>query len=260
MPQKKVRLEDLFSLKKSGTTISALTAYDYFTGRVCEAAEVDIVLVGDSVMHVVYGEEDTFGATVAIMERHTRAVRKSVEKSFLAVDMPFLSYPDLESAVSNAKQLLSAGAEAVKMEGGGGMIPIIEKLVSSGVVVFGHLGFTPQHVHRLSGYKMQGKTKPDKAFLLAEAQRLEKAGISLLVLEMMPNDISKKISETLSIPVIGCGAGKDCDGQILVFHDLFGMSPYKPSFAKEYEDVEKQFVAVVEKYIGEVRKGQFPST
>lgn len=256
----KITIRTVRDKKVKGEKIVALTAYDYPTAKILDSLGIDIILVGDSLGNVVLGYESTLPVTMEEMLHHTRAVKRGVKNALLVGDMPFLSYqPSIEEGIRNAGLFLKAGAEAVKIEGGRQFISLIERLTQTGIPVMGHLGLTPQWVNSFGGYRIQGRTAKDALTLLEDALLLEKAGIFALVLEGMPAQVAKLITESLSIPTIGIGAGMHCDGQILVFHDLFGLGDFIPKHAKVMVDLKAAISDGVKKYIEEVRQGSFPA-
>lgn len=255
----KVTIRTIKEKKAKGEKIVALTAYDYPTAKILDAVGIDIILVGDSVGNVVLGYDNTLPVTMEEMLHHTRAVKRGVKSALLVGDMPFLSYQtSIEEGIRNAGLFLKAGAEAVKIEGGREFIPLIEKLTHSGIPVMGHIGLTPQWIHSFGGYRIQGRTAKDALALMEDALLLEKAGIFALVLEGVPVQVAKLITESLSIPTIGIGAGKYCDGQILVFHDLFGWGDFIPKHSKVMVDLKAIISEGVQRYIEEVKQGVFP--
>lgn len=216
-----------------------LTAYDYPFAKILDEAGVDIILVGDSLGNVALGYRNTLPVTMQEMIIHTRGVSRAVERAMIVADMPFGSFQKGSTdALSNAVKLVKAGAEAVKIEGAE-YLDAIRKIIKAGIPVMGHLGLTPQSVYKLGGYRVQGKGKREKKKILSDAKRLEKAGCFAIVLEMVPDDLAKKISKTLKIPTIGIGAGPYCDGQVLVTNDLLGLSVWMPSFVKPRINLRK---------------------
>jgi 3-methyl-2-oxobutanoate hydroxymethyltransferase len=242
--------------------IACLTAYDYPTARLLDEAGVDIVLVGDSLAMVVLGYESTLPVTLEEMLHHTRAVRRGVQRALVVADMPYGSYhADSAEAVRNAIRFVKeAGAEAVKIEGGERRMELILRLVEAEIPVMGHIGLTPQSVHALGGFRVQGKTEEAAEQLLRDARAVEAAGAFSVVLESIPREVAAHITAELRIPTIGIGAGPDCDGQILVLHDLVGMSfGHTPKFARRYADVGQIISQAAAEYCRDVRQGQFPS-
>jgi len=248
--------------KKGKEKITALTAYDYPTAIALDRAGIDIILVGDSLAMVVLGEETTLKATMEIMLHHLRAVTKGVKKALVAVDMPFGSYHTSEEiAVENAIRMIREGdAEAVKIEGVEGKERIIEKIVKAEIPVIGHIGLTPQSVIKMGGYKIQGKTEEEIKKLIEQAKTLENLGAFSIVLESIPEETAKEITGSVEIPTIGIGAGRFCDGQILVLHDLIGLNYDKvPSFVREYANIKGMIEKAVKNYISDVKNEKFPS-
>ncbi len=255
----KITIRTIKEKKAKAEKIVALTAYDYPTAKILDAVGIDIILVGDSLGNVVLGYENTLPVTMEEMLHHTRAVKRGIRNALLVGDMPFLSYQtSVEEGIRNAGLFIKAGAEAVKIEGGRQFIPLIERLTRSGIPVMGHIGLTPQWIHSFGGYRIQGRTAKDALALLEDAHLLEKAGVFSLVLEGVPVEVAKLITESLSIPTIGIGAGMHCDGQILVFHDLFGWGDFVPKHAKVMIDLKAVISEGVRRYIEEVRQGIFP--
>ncbi len=256
----KITIRTIKEKKLKGEKITALTAYDYPTAKILDSMGIDIILVGDSLGNVVLGYESTLPVTMEEMLHHTRAVKRGIKNALLVGDMPFLSYQQsIEEGIRNAGLFIKAGAEAVKIEGGRQFIPLVEKLTQLGIPVMGHIGLTPQWIHSFGGYRIQGRTARDALTLLEDAVLLEEAGIFSLVLEGVPVQLAKLITENVSIPTIGIGAGPYCDGQILVFHDLFGLGDYIPKHAKVIVDLKEIISEGVRKYIEEVNSGVFPA-
>jgi 3-methyl-2-oxobutanoate hydroxymethyltransferase len=254
-----------FKARKGKGRISMSTAYAHWEAKFLAASPVDCVLVGDSVATVVDGEPTTFAATPEIIARHTAAVARGLggidSKKFLIADFPYLAArKGIAPAVECATLLMRAGAHAVKIEGIDGHDDVIRHLVQSGVPVIGHLGLTPQSVHALGGYKVQGKTDATAADLLRQARALEAAGASGLVLECVPADVARTITEALTIPVIGIGAGPHTDGQVLVFHDLLGLNPgFSPKFVRPFADGNKLVTTGLSSFAESVTDGTFPT-
>ncbi|MDI3254694.1 MAG: 3-methyl-2-oxobutanoate hydroxymethyltransferase [Bacillota bacterium] len=258
----KVTFQTLQEKKQQGKPITALTAYDYATARLVDEAGVDLLLVGDSLAQVVLGYDTTLPVTVDEMLHHTRAVRRAVKHAIVAADMPYGSYHvGVQEGVRNAARFLKeAGAEAVKIEGGASRAELVERLTDAEVPVIGHLGLTPQSVHRMGGYKVQGKSVAAADTLLRDALALEAAGAVLMVLEGMPREVAQHITQRLNIPTIGIGAGPDCDGQILVFHDLVNLSFAKPAkFVRQYGDAAALFRSAIDGYVRDVERRNFPT-
>jgi 3-methyl-2-oxobutanoate hydroxymethyltransferase len=258
----KRRVYHFRKFKEEQRRIVFVTAHDYPSGLVADAADVDAVLVGDSLGMVALGFENTIPVTMEVMLHHTAAVRRAVKYAFLVADMPFLSYQtSVEDAVRNAGRFVrEAGAEAVKLEGCFEVLPAIERILAAGIPVLGHIGLLPQSIHRLGGYKIRGKTEADTEELLKEAKTLEAAGVFAIVLEAVMAPAAELITRELKIPTIGIGAGSNCDGQVLVFGDVVGLTPMRPPrFAKRYANVLDQMTQAVAQYAKEVREGQFPN-
>jgi 3-methyl-2-oxobutanoate hydroxymethyltransferase len=256
----KTTTHSLKEMKIAGKKIAILTAYDNPTAKLLDEAGLDMILVGDSLGNVVLGYENTIPVTMDEMLYYTKAVTRAVKNAMVIGDMPFMSYHlNPEQALSNASRFVKeGGANGVKIEGDQ-YIAAIEKIISSGIPVMGHLGFTPQHVNQIGGYRVQGKSNEDAKAIFNSAISLEKAGVFSLVLEMVPAALAKEISEKLSIPVIGCGAGPYCDGQVLVINDILGLSMNgMPKFAKKYADLNAEMKKAVAGYISDVRGGHFP--
>lgn len=257
----KVTVPDIRKMKERGEKIAALTAYDYSFARIVDQAGVDILLVGDSLGSVIQGQTSTLPVTLEDMIYHTRAVVRGAGRALVVTDMPFLSFQiSVEEAKRNAGRFLQeAGAEAVKVEGGVAMLETIEAIVRIGIPVMGHVGLTPQSIHRFGGYKVQGKEKEQREAVLKDALAVEEAGAFSVVLESIPMDLAKEITRRLTIPTIGIGAGVNCDGQVLVIHDMLGLFDlYTPKFVKRYADLKGTMTEAVKKYIAEVKDKKFP--
>jgi len=257
---KQLTAPDIQALK-GRKKIVAVTAYDYATGCIADAAEPDLVLVGDSLGMVVMGLPDTLGVTMEDMLHHCRCTARAVRHALLVGDMPFLSYhAGVEQAVLNAGRFLKEGnTRAVKLEGGRAVLPQVRAIVASGIPVVGHIGLTPQHVAGFGGFKAQGKTAEAARILLEDARALADAGCFALTLEAMPREVAARITEAVPIPTIGIGAGPDTDGQVLVFHDLLGLfDRFVPKFVKQYAQLFGPAVEAVRAYAEEVRRGTFP--
>jgi len=259
-PPDKLTTVRIVRKKAKAERIVCLTAYDYPSARILDAAGVDLILVGDSAANVVYGMATTLTIGMDEMVYHTRAVAAGVKRALLVADMPFLSYQvSVEQAVANAGRFLQAGAEAVKVEGAGPIVPVVKRLVELGIPVIGHLGLTPQSVHKLGGYRLQARKIEDQELLLADARALTEAGCFSIVLEKVPAEVAKRVTAEVSIPTIGIGAGPDCDGQVLVLHDMLGMSDASPlRFVKQYAHLHSDILKAVSAYAEEVRSGKFP--
>lgn len=259
---KKVTVSTIQKYKDNNEKFSVLTAYDYSTAKYIDEAGIDIVLIGDSLAMVALGYETTHSVGIKEMSIFTKAVAKGVQRAMVVTDMPFLSYhTDVSSAVKNCGQMIKLGANAVKIEGfNEHILNVIRRLVETGIPVMGHLGFTPQFLNTLGGYKIQGKTREAAEEILKQAKELEKAGVFSIVLEMVPQESAKYISENLRVPAISCGAGKYCDAQVLVSDDVFGkFSDFKPKFARQYGDMKSLIFECAKKFDEDVKSGNFPS-
>jgi 3-methyl-2-oxobutanoate hydroxymethyltransferase len=257
-----VKKPTVLELRRSkGARLAMLTAYDFPTAKLVAEAGIDLILVGDSLGMVVLGYDSTVPVTMDDMVHHTRAARRGAPQAFLVADLPFLSYGTLDEALANSARLMKdAGADSVKLEGGAEVAPLVEGLVRAGVPVLGHVGLTPQTASALGGYRLQGKDEDNARRILQGAQALEAAGCWGVVLELVPAPLAKLITERISIPTIGIGAGAQCDGQVLVFHDLVGMfSGFTPTFVKRYTEAGTAIRDAVAQYADEVRSGAFPS-
>lgn len=258
---KKITVNTIRKYKENGEKFSVLTAYDYSTAKYIDEAGIDIVLIGDSLAMVALGYETTHSVGVDEMMIFTRAVAKGVNHAMVVTDMPFLSYhTDIASAVKNCGEMIKVGANAVKIEGVSDYIlDVMKRLIASGIPVMGHLGFTPQFINTLGGYKIQGKTQDATEELLRQAKELEKVGVFSIVLEMVPQESAKYITENLSVPTISCGAGKYCDAQVLVSDDVFGkFSDFKPKFARKYGDMKSLIFNCAKQFNDDVKSSKFP--
>jgi 3-methyl-2-oxobutanoate hydroxymethyltransferase len=245
---------------KKGARLAMLTAYDYPGARLVAEAGIDLILVGDSLGMVVLGYDSTLPVTVDDMAHHTRAVRRGAPEAFVIADLPFLSYATPEQALAAAARLMKdAGADSVKLEGGEEVVPVVQALVRAGVPVLGHVGLTPQTASALGGYKLQGKDEAAAKRILEGAAALERAGCWGVVLELVPAPLAKLVTQRIGIPTIGIGAGGDCDGQVLVFHDVIGMfAGFTPTFVKRYTEAGAAIREACARYAEEVRSGAFP--
>ncbi len=258
----KVTIATLADKKSRREPITCLTAYDYATARLVDEAGIDIILVGDSLAQVVLGYDSTLPVTMEEMLHHTRAVRRAVKRAFLIADMPYASYHvSPEEAVRNATQFVKyGGAEAVKLEGGEKRIEIVNRLVDAEIPVMGHIGLTPQSVNTMGGYKVQGKTLKAIEQLMRDAVALDEAGVCSLVLEGIPREVAAMITAEVSTPTIGIGAGPDCDGQVLVVHDLVGLTFTPPAkFVRRYADVGSVMREAIEGFKSDVVEGKYPN-
>lgn len=245
---------------KSKNKLTMVTCYDAWSAKLLSGTDVDLLLVGDSLSMVVYGYPDTTNATIPMMRNHTAAVRRGAPKKFIVADLPFLSFrKSLDQSMESAGELIRAGANAVKLEGARGNLDLIRRLTESGVPVMGHLGLTPQFINAFGGFKVQGKSADAQEALLRDALDLEEAGVFSVVLECIPAALAKRVTEALSIPVIGIGAGLDCDGQVLVLQDLLGLtSDMKPRFVRTFADGQEFLRGGIQNYCDAVRNGDFP--
>lgn len=257
----RVTTTSLRRMKEEGRKISVLTAYDYSTAKILDAAGVDVLLVGDSLGMVMLGYDSTLPVTMADMLHHTKAVARGTRNAMVITDLPFMSYHiSVEESVRNAGRCLQeAGAQAVKLEGGREMADTIKAIIRTGIPVMGHLGLTPQQVHQLGGFSVQGRDEAQARKILEDAQLLEEIGVFSIVLECVPAPLAKLVSETIKIPTIGIGAGAGCDGQVLVIQDLLGLySDLTPKFVKQFAKLNEPMTAAVKQYIKEVQEGVFP--
>lgn len=256
----RVSIHALRKMKSAGEKILALTAYDYPTAKIVDALDLPVLLVGDSLGMVALGHPTTLPVTLEVMVHHCQAVARGATKAIIVGDMPFGTYHTTpEDALRNAIRLVQdGGVTAVKLEGGKVVSDTVARIVSSGIPVMGHIGLTPQYVHQLGGYKVQGKTRDAAERLLQDALALEEAGAFAVVLECIPSALAKEVTEALSIPTIGIGAGPYCDGQIQVLGDILGLSDYVPKHAKQYTNLPELMKQAVRMYLQEVRQGTFP--
>ena len=247
--------------KRRKEKIVMVTCYDYSSAKIAALSEVDALLVGDSLAMTMFGESSTLPATTELIARHTQAVVKGAPNKLVVADMPFLSYrQDLNHTMASVAACMRTGAQAVKIEGAKGNESVIKHVVESGVPVMGHLGLTPQSVHQLGGYKVQGRESQKAANIIKEAKDLESWGCFSLVLECVPSALARTISQELEIPVIGIGAGPDTDGQILVWQDLLGQNlDFKPKFVRKYLDGQKLITDALNEYATDVKKNKFPN-
>ncbi len=258
----RITIGDIKDMKKRGEKIPMLTAYDYSTAKLLDEAGVPIILVGDSLGMVILGYESTIPVTMDEMIHHTKAVVRGTRRALVVGDMPFMTYyTSTYDALKNAARFIQeGGAQAVKLEGGEFVAETVRRLVECGIPVQGHIGLTPQSVHQLGGYKVIGKSREVAARLLSDAKALEEAGAFSIVLESVPAPLSKLITERVSVPTIGIGAGKDCDGQVQVISDLLGLfTDFVPKHAKQYARLAEEIRRALAEYISEVRAGGFPT-
>ena len=261
MERKKVTIADLMAKKESGRKITMLTAYDYPTAQMVDQAEIDTILVGDSLGMVVLGYTSTVPVSMEEMIHHTKAVTRGTTYAFVLGDMPFMSYQTgVERAIENAGRFMKEGeCDAVKLEGGTEVAPVVKAIVTAGIPVCAHIGLTPQTATQLSGFKVQGKDAESAQNLIKSAKDLEKAGAFMVVMECIPDILASRITKELSIPTIGIGAGKHCDGQVLVYHDTVGLfERFTPKFVKQYIKLGPMIVDALKEYKKEVEEGVFP--
>lgn len=262
MERKPITTSTVRQMKADGQPITMITAYDYAMARNVDEAGIDMILIGDSVGNVMLGYSSTLPVTMDAMVHHTQAVVRGTKAALVVSDMPFMSYQASEAeALTNAGRLLKeGGSAAVKLEGGSEVCPIVKKMVIAGIPVMGHIGLTPQSVNQFGGFKVQGKDVAAAQKLIDDAKALEAAGAFSIVLECVPAALAAKVSEALTIPTIGIGAGNGCDGQVIVCNDMLGVSNgFTPKFVKKYRDLHKEIVGAVAEYISDVRDRSFPA-
>jgi|TARA_B110000879_G_scaffold204498_1_gene283530 3-methyl-2-oxobutanoate hydroxymethyltransferase len=250
----------LTAMKANGEKFAVITAYDFTFSKLIENAEIEVILVGDSLGNVIQGRDSTIPVTVDEMAYHTEAVKRGNNRALLITDMPFMSYASELQALENAATLMQAGAQMVKLEGGEWLADTVQLLTERGIPVCGHVGLTPQSVHKLGGYKVQGKEEEAAAQMIADAKALESAGAELIVVECVPSSLGRELSEVLDIPVIGIGAGPDTDAQVLVLHDMLGISQRLPRFSKNFLDDNSTIEEAITAYGNAVRSGTFPTS
>ncbi len=258
----KITTQTVVDMKRNGEKISMLTAYDYTMAKIIDQAGIDIILVGDSASNVMAGFETTVPITLENMIYHTSCVVRGVDRALVIADLPFMSYQVTpEEALINAGRMMKeAGAHAVKMEGGKPILNTIRKIVDAGIPVMGHLGLTPQSIYQFGTYKVRAQEEEEANTLIEEAKLLEEAGCFSMVLEKIPAKLAKRVSEQLSIPTIGIGAGVDCDGQVLVIHDMLGMNKgFSPRFLRRYADLHEVMTGAVQDYIKDIKEKDFPN-
>lgn len=258
----RVTIRDLRNMKTRGEKIAMITAYDYTSAMIVERAGIPIILVGDSLGHVVMGHDSTVPVTMEDMIHHIQAVMRGTEKTHVVGDLPFMSYQaDATEAIRNAGRLLKeGGCQSVKLEGGRPIADTVRKIVQAGVPVMGHLGLTPQAVNQLGGYRIQGRTTKAAIELIEDAKALEEAGAYAVVLEGVPTQLAQMVTERLSIPTIGIGAGVYCDGQVQVFHDLLGLfDDFSPKHARKYANLSETIQDAVSRYVSDVQGQTFPT-
>ncbi len=259
---KKVTTHILQEMKRSGEKIAMLTAYDYSLARLVDSAGVDVILVGDSASNVMAGNDTTVPITLDQMIYHAQCVVNAVDRALVVVDMPFGSYQgDSKLALKSSIRIMKeSGGHAVKIEGGKEIVDSIKRILTAGIPVMGHLGLTPQSIYKFGTYSVRAKEEEEAEKLLEDAKALQDAGCFSIVFEKIPAQLAKKVSESLDIPTIGIGAGPDCDGQVLVLHDMLGITKdFSPRFLRRYADLGESVDGAVRSYIEDVRKGDFPS-
>ncbi len=262
MKKKRVTTRTLMKYKRTGRKIVMVTAYDYPLAKYADEVGIDVLLVGDSLGMVVQGQDSTLPVTLEDIIYHSKIVARAAKRALVVADMPFLSYQvSVEDAVRNCGRVMKeTGVQAVKVEGGEEVVEVVEALTRWGIPVMGHIGLTPQKIHRYGGYRIQGRTESERARLLKEAKMLEEAGIFSLVLEAVPYELAKEITESLSVPTIGIGAGPYTDGQVLVIHDLLGFyEEIQPRFVKRYAELAKIIREALQAFQQEVLEGKFPT-
>lgn len=258
-----MKIQDFKKNKQEHRKIAMLTCYDYPSARIIAESNIDCVLVGDSVAMAVHGHDTTIMATIEMMELHTQAVSRGLNQQFLIADLPFLSHKtSMPHTIDHVQRLLRAGAHAIKIEGGDAdTCNTISYLCNAGVPVIGHIGLTPQSIHQLGGYKVQGKNQEQAERLMQQAFDLEQAGCFALVIECVPQILAKTITDSLSIPSIGIGAGSATDGQVLVWHDMLGIqTSFNPKFVKRFAQGKELFIAAINDYVQQIQEVRFPST
>ncbi|PKD45190.1 3-methyl-2-oxobutanoate hydroxymethyltransferase [Rhodohalobacter barkolensis] len=258
----KVTTQTVVDMKRHGEKISMLTAYDFTMAGIVDGAGVDVILVGDSASNVMAGHETTVPMTLNQMIYHTQCVVRGVERALVIADLPFMSYQvtTKEALKSAGRMMKEAGAHAVKLEGGEPISNTVKRIVDAGIPVMGHLGLTPQSIYKFGTYKVRAKDEQEADQLLKDAKILEEAGVFSIVLEKIPSDLAKRVTESLSVPTIGIGAGPHCDGQVLVLHDMLGLNKdFSPRFLRRYEDLHNSMDSAIKHYIDDVKTGDFPN-
>ena len=259
---KKITTSTLLDMKNNGEKIAMLTAYDYSLARLVDNAGVDVILVGDSASNVMAGNDTTVPMTLEHMIYHAKCVEKAVDRALIVVDMPFGTYQgDSKNALNSAIRIMKeAGGHAVKLEGGAEIVESIERILTAGIPVMGHLGLTPQSIYKFGTYSVRAKEDMEAEKLISDAKLLESVGCFAIVLEKIPAALAKKVSESVNIPTIGIGAGVDCDGQVLVLHDLLGITmEFNPRFLRRYLNLSEQIDDAIKHYCKDVRSGDFPN-
>lgn len=258
----KVTTQTVVDMKNAGENISMLTAYDYTMARILDRAGIDIILVGDSAANVMAGHETTVPMTLEQMIYHASCVVRGVDKALIIADLPFMSYQvtTKEALISAGRMMKEAGVHGVKLEGGKTIADTVGKIVDAGIPVMGHLGLTPQSIYKFGTYKVRATEQSEAEALLEDARRLEQAGCFSLVLEKIPAGLAAEVTDSVSIPTIGIGAGGECDGQVLVTHDMLGLNKeFKPRFLRRYADLHDRMTEAVQNYIKDVKEGDFPN-
>jgi 3-methyl-2-oxobutanoate hydroxymethyltransferase len=258
----KVTTQTVVEMKGRGEKISMLTAYDYTMGGIVDSAGVDVILVGDSASNVMAGHDTTVPMTMDHMIYHTSCVVRAVNRALVIADLPFMTYQVTakEALINAGRMMKEAGAHAVKLEGGHAIAETVKRIVDAGIPVMGHLGLTPQSIYKFGTYKVRAKEEEEANQLLEDALELEKAGVFSIVLEKIPSGLAKKVTEALSVPTIGIGAGPHCDGQVLVLHDMLGLNKdFSPRFLRRYADLHDSMTGAVKNYISDVKEGSFPN-
>ena len=257
----RVRTTKLLEMKRAGERIVCVTAYDYAMARLVDEAQIPVALVGDSLGNVVLGYDSTIPVTMDDMVRHTQAVVRGSERALVVADMPFMTYNvSVEDSLRNAARLMQeGGAQAVKLEGGTSVAEVVRRLTESGIPVMGHVGLTPQSVHQLGGYRVQGRTLSQARRLMEDALAVEEAGAFAVVIESAPGELAKLVSSRLTVPTIGIGAGAGCDGQVQVIHDILGLGARQPRHAKQYAQLNDVILAALQAYAAEVSNASFPT-
>ena len=259
---RRITTNTLQAMKQDGEKIAMLTAYDYSLARLVDGAGVDVILVGDSASNVMAGNETTVPITLNQMIYHASGVVKGAQRALVVVDLPFGTYQgDSKAALESSIRIMKeSGAHAVKLEGGSEVGESVERILTAGIPVMGHLGLTPQSIYKFGTYTVRAREKAEAQKLLADAKHLEQAGCFAIVLEKIPATLAKQVSAAISVPTIGIGAGPDCDGQVLVLHDMLGITQdFSPRFLRRYLDLEKDIQSAIAQYVGDVRGGEFPT-
>lgn len=258
----RVTTQTVVEMKRNGEKISMLTAYDYTMAGIIDSAGIEVILVGDSASNVMAGFETTVPMTLDHMIYHTSCVVRGVERALVIADLPFMSYQVTakEALISAGRMMKEAGAHAVKLEGGKAISGTVKRIVDAGIPVMGHLGLTPQSIYKFGTYKVRAKEEAEAEQLLKDAKKLEEAGVFSIVLEKIPAELAKTVTESVSVPTIGIGAGSNCDGQVLVLHDMLGLNKdFSPRFLRRYADLHSTMKDAVSSYINDVKTGDFPN-